>query len=70
MQVEVRMAIMSHLSDAQELIQLGDKQRANEEINYAKRMMNHYRDNITQYVDEDELTRVCLNSTTEKAASV
>jgi len=70
MQVEVRMAIMSHLSDAQELIQLGDKQRANEEINYAKRMMNHYRDNITQYVDEDELTRVCLNRTTEKAASV
>ena len=70
MHVEVRMAIMSHLSDAQELIQLGDKQRANEEINYAKRMMNHYRDNITQYVDEDELTRVCLNRKNESASSI
>ena len=70
MQVEVRMAIMSHLSDAQELIQLGDRQRANEEINYAKRMMNHYRDNITQYVDEDELTRVCLNRKNDSASSI
>lgn len=70
MQVEVRMAIMSHLSDAQELIQLGDKQRANEEINYAKRMMNHYRKDITQYVEEYELTKVCLNRANESAASI
>lgn len=60
MEVEVRMAIMSHLSDAQELIQFGDKQRAVNEINYAKRMLNHYRDNVTKYVSEDELTKVCL----------
>lgn len=51
---------MSHLSDAQELIQFGDKQRAVNEINYAKRMLNHYRDNVTKYVSEDELTKVCL----------
>lgn len=51
---------MSHLSDAQEAIEFGDKKRAVNEINYAKRMMNHYRDNITKYVSEDELTKVCL----------
>lgn len=67
MEVEVRMAIMSHLSDAQELIQFGDKQRAVNEINYAKRMLNHYRDNITKYVSEDELTKVCLGEKVEKS---
>lgn len=58
---------MSHLSDAQELIQFGDKQRAVNEINYAKRMLNHYRDNITKYVSEDELTKVCLGEKVEKS---
>lgn len=60
MQVEVRMAIMSHLSDAQELIDMGIKDKASEQINYAKRMLSYYRDNVTQHVDEDELTEVCL----------
>jgi hypothetical protein len=60
MDIEVRMAIMSHLSDAQEAIQFGDKKRAVNEINYAKRMMNHYRNDIIKYVSEDELTKVCL----------
>ena len=60
MDIEVRMAIMSHLSDAQEAIQFSDKKRAVNEINYAKRMMNHYRNDITKYVSEDELTKVCL----------
>ena len=60
MDIEVRMAIMSHLSDAQEAIQFGDKKRAFNEINYAKRMMNHYRNDITKSVNEDELTKVCL----------
>lgn len=61
------MAIMSHLSDAQELIQFGDKQRAVNEINYAKRMLNHYRDNVTKYVSEDELTKVCLGEKVENS---
>lgn len=69
MQIEVRMAIMSHLSDAQELIQLGCNEKANEEINYAKRIMNHYRDNIMQYVEDDELTEVCLHGSSKNAAS-
>lgn len=60
MQVEVRMAIMSHLSDAQELINMGIKDKASEQINYAKRMLSYYRDNVTQQVDADELTDVCL----------
>lgn len=60
MQVEVRMAIMSHLSDAQELIDMGIKDKASEQINYAKRMLSYYRDNVTQQVDEKELTEVCL----------
>lgn len=67
MDIEVRMAIMSHLSDAQELIQFGDKQRAVNEINYAKRMLNHYRDNVTKYVSEDELTKVCLGEKVENS---
>jgi len=54
------MAIMSHLSDAQELIDMGIKDKASEQINYAKRMLSYYRDNVTQHVDEDELTEVCL----------
>lgn len=58
---------MSHLSDAQELIQFGDKQRAVNEINYAKRMLNHYRDNVTKYVSEDELTKVCLGEKVENS---
>ena len=69
MQIEVRMAIMSHLSDAQELIQLGCNEKANEEINYAKRIMNHYRDNIMQYVEDDELTEVCLHGSSKNATS-
>ena len=60
MDIEVRMAIMSHLSDAQEAIQFVGKKRAVNEINYAKRMMNHYRNDITKYVSEDELTKVCI----------
>ena len=60
MNIEVRMAIMSHLSDAQEAIQFGDKKRAVNEINYAKRMLDHYRNDITKSVNEDELTKVCL----------
>lgn len=53
------MAIMSHLSDAQELIDMGAKDKASEQINYAKRMLSYYRDNVTQQVDEKELTEVC-----------
>lgn len=54
------MAVISHLSDAQELIDMGIKDKASEQINYAKMILNHYKDNVTQQVDERELTEVCL----------
>lgn len=60
MQVEVGMAIISHLSDAQELIDIGIKDKASEQINYAKRMLNYYKYDMTQQVDVNELTEVCL----------
>jgi hypothetical protein len=60
MKVNVGMAIMSHLSDAQELIGLGLGKDACDEINYAKRILMHYRQNINQEAEEDELTNVCL----------
>ena len=66
MKVEVRMAIMSHLSDAQELIDIGIKDKASEQINYAKRMLSYYRDNVNQRVEEDELTDVCLGKKKRK----
>ena len=45
---------------------MGAKDKALEQINYAKRMLNYYRDNVTQQVDEDELTKVCLGKKRRK----
>lgn len=66
MGIEVRMAIMSHLSDAQEIgqfivssITVRDKARMKNEqdlhINFAKRLLIKYKDNINQEVSEEEL---------------
>jgi len=60
MKVNIRIAIFSHLSDAQELIGLGYKEKAVEEINYAKRLILHYSKDLDSEADEDELTNVCL----------
>ena len=60
MKVNVGMAIMSHLSDAQELIGLGLGKDACDEINYVKRMLVYYQQNINQEAEERELTKVCL----------
>ncbi len=60
MKVNVGMAIMSHLSDAQELIGLGLGMDACHEINYAKRMLLYYQQNVNQEAEEGELTKVCL----------
>lgn len=58
------MAIMSHLSDAQHFIdgsiESGDMAR--QRINLAKMILSEYQDDITQYVDTnelDELWKVC-----------
>lgn len=49
----VRMAIMSHLSDAQQMMQY-DAELANQHINFAKLLLIKY-DNINQDVEWSEL---------------
>ena len=64
MKINVYMAIMSHLSDAKHFIddstESGDMAR--QRINLAKMILSEYQDDITQYVDTnelDELWKVC-----------
>ena len=64
MKINVYMAIMSHLSDTQHFIddstESGDMAR--QRINLAKMILSEYQDDITQYVDTnelDELWKVC-----------
>ena len=64
MKVNVYMAIMSHLSDAQYFINASTKsgEIARQQINFAKMMLSKYEDDIKQYVEEselDELWNVC-----------
>lgn len=47
MKIKVSMAIMSHLSDAQELMTIGGMAQANERINFAKKL-------VLKYVNTDE----------------
>lgn len=47
MKIKVSMAIMSHLSDAQELMTIGGIAQANEHINFAKKL-------VLKYVNTDE----------------
>ena len=58
MNIEVRMAIMSHLSDAQELLSMGMSEEANKRINFAKLLLIKFKDNINQEVSEDELDKI------------
>lgn len=55
--IEVRMAMMSHLSDAQELISMGYTQAANKEINFVK-LMTHQYHNLEVEVAESELNEL------------
>ena len=64
MKVNVYMAIMSHLSDAQHFIDDSTKSgdMARQRINLVKMILSEYQDDITQYVDTnelDELWKVC-----------
>lgn len=58
MNIEVRMTIMSHLSDAQELLSMGMREEANKQIDFAKRLLIKFKDNINQEVNEDELNKI------------
>lgn len=57
--ISVQMAIMSHLSDAQELIQMGaeGRLRANNHINFAKQLVLTYHDTSIE-VSENELNEL------------
>lgn len=54
--MKVRMAIMSHLSDAQEVISF-DKVQAIKEINFAKKLLLRYSDTSIE-VSEKELNDI------------
>lgn len=67
--IDVKIAIMSHLSDAQEIGSLivqsttiDDKARMKHEqdlhINFAKRLLMKYEDNINQGINENELDEI------------
>ena len=64
MKINVYMAIMSHLSDAQYFINASTKSGdiARKQIKFAKMMLSKYKDDIKQEVEKnelDELWNVC-----------
>lgn len=62
--ISVQMAIMSHLSDAQELLQMGaeERLRANNHINFAKQLVLTYPDTSIE-VSENELNELWKQTT-------
>lgn len=60
--IPVQIVIMSHLSDAQELLTIGigreGKEDAIKRINFAKYLLIKFGDNISQEVSEDELNKI------------
>ena len=60
MKIQAKIAIASHLSDAQELLDLGHLKKANREINYAKAIFFKHPD-TNEMVCEEELNAICHN---------
>lgn len=54
MKINVRIAIMSHLSDAEHLIELGLKDKAQHKIETAKMIIFNF-DDLNQEVDEEDI---------------
>ena len=48
------MVAMSHLSDAQELIEFGEVERANRHINFAKWILDRYQNDMVSKFDPDK----------------
>ena len=63
MKIQVKTAIMSHLSDAQHLIDAGYPEEANLRINFVKLILLTYKNDILQEVDEEELDNLWLKLT-------
>lgn len=53
MTVNVRIAIASHLSDAQEYLELGFRKNASSEINFAKAILFKYVDSDMEVEDRE-----------------
>lgn len=54
MKINVRLAVMSHLSDAEHLIELGLGDKAQHKIEMAKMIILNFED-LNQEVEEDEI---------------
>lgn len=54
MKIDLRIAVMSHLSDAEHLIELGLRDKARQEIEMAKIILLSFED-LNQEVEEDEI---------------
>ena len=65
MQIPVKIAIMSHLSDAQELVNIGCSERAIAEINMAKAILMHAMEDDTRTLSERELNQICMKFSNE-----
>ena len=57
MRTEIRMAIMSHLSDAQHLAEMGMIAECNKEINFAKYLLIKHRDHLNEERSWDDLDK-------------
>ena len=65
MTVNVRIAIASHLSDAQELLELGFRKEAGSQINLAKAILFRYHDTDME-VEERELDEIAYQVFNQK----
>ena len=57
MKINLRIAVMSHLSDAEHLIELGLGDKAHHQIETAKMIILNF-DDLNQEVDDDEMKRI------------
>lgn len=57
MEIKIRIAILSHLSDAQELMGMGIKDEAYDHITFAKKLVIEY-PNTDKSVSEEELNNL------------
>lgn len=57
MKINLRLAVISHLSDAEHLIELGLGDKAHFEIETAKMIILNF-DDLNQEVEDDEINRI------------
>lgn len=57
MKINLRLSVMSHLSDAEQLIELGLGDKAHHQIETAKMIILNF-DDLNQEVEDDEINRI------------